>query len=351
MQGNITQAYQFMIDKCEQGNCGYSQTYREGQIVNGIEYYDCSSIESAALTYAGFFNENPWFTTRSMESYLLSLGFTKSDASIPWKAGDILWRSGHTEMVYQPTENGGYTMGAHSASYPLEKQVSINDTPTDRSAWVYLYRWRDGGALPVSLYVVSALCGNFWQESTINPGLWEGQSAGSFTDLLKGFGLGQWTNTGGNTQGRLYQLHAWLQENNFPDDSGQGQLAYLVHENTWYSTGVAAQYNSLSEFLASDSTDIDLLVEQYMVGWEGISDGTLSIRQEAAHNCYNFILDHANDEAIENWIVGNRYLSADERYNNAVMVYRYFNGGIVPPEPTPIVKRKHMPIWFYCYRR
>lgn len=346
---DLNLAYNYCIQVCNDPKARYSQDYREFQTIPGTDTYgcDCSSLMSKCLFEGGFFESNPWFTTRSMESYLLAVGFKKTDASVPWLAGDILWRSGHTEMVYQPTDGGGITMGAHSSHYAPDDQVSINSSPTASSKWTYLYRYGSGGASTTNAYVIAAICGNWWQESTLNPGLWQGRQEGTWTDLLVGYGLGQWTNTGGDTHGRLYQLSQYLEQNGYAYDSGDGQLNYFIAENTWYSTGVASAYNSLSEFLNSDSTDLEALTMAFMVGWEGINDGTGPIRIQAAQDCYNYILAHANDTAISTWYVSNNYLSNDQRLNNAVMIYRWLNGGVNPPTP-PVIRVKHgFPIWMY----
>ena len=345
---DLTIAYQYCIQVCNDPLARYSQTYREFQTIPGTNTYgcDCSSLLSKCLTEGGFFESNPWFTTRSMESYLIGAGFKKTDASTPWLAGDILWRTGHTEMVYQPTDGGGITMGAHSSSYPPEKQVSINENPTSNTAWTYLYRYGSGGAANTNIYVIVAICGNWWQESNINPGLWEGRSEGTWTDLKKGYGLGQWTNTGGDTHGRLYQLSQYLQENGYAYDSGEGQLNYFILENTWYSTGAAASYHSLSDFLGSTSTDLEALTMAFMVGWEGINDGTGPKRISAAHQCYDFIQAHTTDPTMNTWVVSNNYLTENQILNNAVMVYRWLNGGVNPPTPG-IPKIHRMPIWMY----
>ena len=60
---SINKAWQWMVNTCNAPNVGYSQSYRKGQKVNGITYYDCSSMISKALTVGGFFTTNPWFTT------------------------------------------------------------------------------------------------------------------------------------------------------------------------------------------------------------------------------------------------------------------------------------------------
>lgn len=185
----------------------------------------------------------------------------------------------------------------------------------------------------VSLYVIAAICGNFWQESTINPGLFEGRKVVDIFDetVYGGYGLGQWTNSTAHNVYRRTELGEWLVKNGFALDSGQGQLEFLLTENIWYDNGVAAEYGSLEDYLKSESQDIDLLVEQYMLGWEGIRDLSLPTRKEAAHKVYAYILDHINDDRGE-WIANNTYLSEADRLHNALLVYDFFNGVIPGPK-------------------
>lgn len=339
---NLSIAYNNCIAICNDPNVGYSMDYREGITIDGITYYDCSSLMSKVCTDAGFFTKNPWFTTSTEESFLTSAGWVKGTAKQTWKKGDILWRSGHTEMVYQSADGGGYTMGAHTNAYPLAEQVSINTFVSPYSAWTSLFRFGGGVMDGYSLYVIAAICGNFWQESTINPALWQGTIVGA-----AGYGLGQWTDNAETD--RKTRLFNWLDENGYSRDDGNAQLQYLIVENVWYASGVAAEYSNLTEFLESKSTNLNLLTQQWMKGWEGISDdGTLNLRQEKAQECYNYIASHASDSSITTWITGNRYLSDNERLNNAVMLYRFMAGDNPPEPPHPMGKRrKHMPIWMY----
>lgn len=118
--------------------------------------------------------------------------------------------------------------------------------------------------------------------------------------------------------------------NGYADDDGVGQLNYLIHENVWYSTGEASAYKNLTEFLTSDSTDIEALTHAWNIGWEGIHDSSWDARVQYAKNCYDYIIAHANDPSITTWAKGNRYLSEAERYNNAVLIYRFLSTGAAP---------------------
>lgn len=342
MGGNINTAWNWAVNTCNLPNVGYSQTYREGQTVDGIVYYDCSSFVYYALKNAGFpvtavYGSTAW-STSDMCEYLPALGFTEVYVTGEWNPCDILWRSGHTEFVYQ----GRRTMGAHTNDAPLADQVSINTFDSSPANWSRCFRYGSGASgLNVSLYVIAAICGNFWQESTVNPGLWQNATVGS-----PGYGLGQWTDNA--DVHRRTDLFNWLDANGYQRDDGNGQLSFLIYENTWYAPYTG--YNSLSDFLSSTSTDIDELTRAWMKGWEGISDdGSLSFRQEKAHECYTFIQTHFADETITDWIKGNRYLSDSERLNNAVMVYRWFSGQIPPEPPKPTKKKKWK--WYLYMKR
>ena len=219
---DISNSYQWMIDVCNAPNVGYSQAYRDQQTVNGIIYYDCSSIIWYSLMNGGFDvvkanGGETWpFTTYSMEPVLVDLGFQLIPIEEPWLPGDILVSNpnitNHTEMVYQ----GNLTMGAHSSKPPLPDQVSIRTTPSS-IAWRHNYRFGEGASgkyewiyggeseyLPYasqknnaqciygffyykgwSLEAIAGFCGNVQQESTFNPRLIEIGGTGH--------GLVQWT--------------------------------------------------------------------------------------------------------------------------------------------------------------
>lgn len=352
---DINRAYSWAIETCNSPNVGYSQTYRNAQTVGGITYYDCSSFINYALIAGGFEtpsyapNHNA-FTTYSEASELIRLGFKEVNANGEYLAGDIGLSSGHTEMCYKGGIGKGIFMGAHTGNALLPNQVSIGSSggnATYQRSFPRLFRYGEGGAsgYGISAYVAAAIAGNMWQESTLSPGVWENLSPGSPTDLLKGYGLGQWTNTGGDTHGRLYQLLTWLSNNGYSSNDGNGQLAFLIHENTWY-TNSAYPFSSLEDFLKSDSTDIEMLTHAYNLCWEGIHDSSWDSRVTYARQCYDYIVTHANDTTITMWYNENTYLSTEQRFNNAVMLYRYLSAG-GGGGGTPSKRKKKMPIWMW----
>lgn len=353
---DINRAYQWCIQTCNAPNVGYSQGNRNQKTVNGITYYDCSSLMWYALKTGGFDVETAFrsatgysysgnaITTANERTWLVALGFTQVPITGEWKAGDILWRSGHTEMVYTGGQASGVTMGAHQPNVPLVDQVSINDYTSTANSWTELYRYGSGGAVSgISIYVISAICGNFWVESNINPALWEtpSQGTGSYTDLGRGYGLGQWTNTGGDTHGRLYQLYEWMTANGYAMNDGYGQLQYILEEDVWYQNSSYPEFTNLTSFLQSTSTDLERLVGAWCRCWEGIS-GDLELRYQNAQIVFNYLRQHANDISITTWVVGNRYLTQSEILNNAVLLYRFLSAG---GGGGGTISRQQMPVW------
>lgn len=233
--GLMLQAYQWIVDRCNAPDVGYNQDYRNEQTVNGITYYDCSSLIFYGLGHAGFeVNLTAWpFTTESMPTILKNLGFEEiilpdDYTNFKFQKGDILWIHDtslgghqHTEMMYDDT----HSMGAHSKYLPLPDQVSINTYTVWESTIHYwrVYRWpfsggdwQSGGNSEYfgnptanlcgnnekainnatvilnyfksqgwSVNAIAGLCGNIQQESTFNPALIEIGGTGH--------GLVQWT--------------------------------------------------------------------------------------------------------------------------------------------------------------
>lgn len=361
---DINRAYSWAINTCNAPNVGYSQGYKRNQItVNGITYYDCSSFIWYSLLSGGFDVESAFqvatgeaysgnaITTANEQAWLTALGFTQMPIDGEWLSGDILWRRGHTEMVYEGGTGRGRTMGAHSDAYALERQVSINTAFSTSSSWSTLWRYGSGGAVEgISIYVISAIAGNWVAESNLNPGYWEGGVVSGWDSLYHGYGLGQWTNTGGDTHGRLYQLHDYLSTNGYADDSGDGEVSFFLYENDWRKTvsidGVeyVSQYDNLTEFLHSTSTNISELTVEFVLHWERIH-GDQQARIEYAERIFTYLQTNGNDPSVTEWVSGNRYLSWTEIYNNAVMLYRFLSAGGGGGGTPGKGRSKMLPLW------
>ena len=173
--------------------------------------------------------------------------------------------------------------------------------------------------------MIAAICGNFYQESTVNPGVWEG-----LTPNAPGYGLGQWTDNPPQVMRRT-ALFNWLNANGYSRDSGEGQLKFLVHENLWIPSLIQpSAYNTLTDYFNSTSTNISDLVYEFMYHWEGINDGSYSTRYGAALDFYNaFINDNGNRTP---WHTGNNFLRLEyESTDNALLIKDFF----LEDEPTP----------------
>lgn len=307
---SINEAYQWAVNTCNAPNVGYSQDYRYQQTVNGITYYDCSSFIWYALQNGGFpvadYGGGIAFTTRTMQSILLELGFTETVATMvdPWLPGDIVWRTGHTEMVY----SGYTTMGAHYPGIPLQDQVSINKNPADPSSWATLFRYGTGGATVLewifgnfyldesqmqnnayiiysryyntwTLNAISGLLGNMETESTINPGLWQDLDEGNTN---KGFGLVQWTPSTNYT--------GWATANGYQIDDGNGQLVWIdtLSESSgqWIPT---SDYNMTWEQFKVSTDSPENLASAFLKNFERAGVEKEQERRENARKWYNYL--------------------------------------------------------------
>lgn len=366
---NLTDAFNWAVDTCNDAMVRYNQTYRNAQKdPQGYTCYDCSSFVNYFLLAGGWEtprhapNNNPCWTGNQIE-LMLSLGFTEVNASGDILPGDIGWNSQHTEIAYSSGTKGvAVWMGAHGrngGAIPSEHQVSIGDSsgnPNATRSFARVFRYE---GTPVttgpSLYVVSAIAGNMVAESGINPGIYESLRVvpwdATYNSNTGGYGLGQWTNVG-NSRGRLWNLYSFLSSSGYEVDSGDGQVAYIPVENYW-TPREGYPWNTLEEFLNSDSADLNLLTGAWNRCWEGIPLST--IRYQYAQRCYDYISANMNSSSITNWIRGNRYLSEAEQNNNAVMLYRALEGIVgegsgVPDSsgenPGDIPANPELPNWF-----
>lgn len=342
---DINVAYRWAIQKCNADYVRYSMQWdlRDGVYRDGLQYFDCSSFIFWALNAGGFpvvqiFGNNA-FNTDSMGAVLLQMGFVEVSRTGQILPGDIGVHHrgsarGHTEMCYTGGNGAGVFMGAHGSSLPAQQQVSINTYTTAGTYWDEIYRYQGGaGGEAISLYVIAAICGNFYGESGVNPGIWEGFVECAWDhqyDGHGGFGLGQWTNVG-TPYGRCWNLHEWVTSNGYTDGDGYGQLAFLIHEDYWTPDSISqSAYSSLEDFLTSDSTNIAELTKEYMWHWEGINNSSLATRQQFAQRAYEYITEHYGDESITTWTSVNAYITETQALNNCVLIARYLSSGYIP---------------------
>lgn len=331
---NIQLAINWAINKCNAQNFGYSQQYRNEQTVGGITYYDCSSFIWYALKAAGYnvtaayktatgadYSGNA-ITTGDMDAWLRAMGFTRYDPSTqPWKQGDIMLvhnaSQQHTEMVYNASEHR--CMGAHSASYPLDDQVSISSY-SSLGTWVYGYRavsatWHakprgeyakdsqeaiDNATLIYgtlasrgwTINAVSALLGNIDREGAYNPWRWEGDVIqGAYGS--SGYGLVQFT------PGTKYiqDVNAKALSDYGPNFTGatspkaadgNAQIIFIDEHADYYPT--ASYPLSYAEFKASEQT-AEYLTRAWIYNYERPLDpsATIAARIAAANYWYEIL--------------------------------------------------------------
>ena len=382
----LNKAYQWGIQTCNAPNIGYSQAYRNQQTVNGITYYDCSSFVWYCLKNGGFPSEDlgtyPFVTYSYSEPKILEkLGWTRLNASTEkWLAGDILLGNygthggttdyQHTEMVYKGTDTTGqgYTMGAHGANgLALENQVSINTYLSYSSKYPVLYRYGAGGAEGYGLTMeqVAGMAGNAWYESTINP-----SAKGVSIPQDHGYGLFMWTDWTGENPFFIGQaMKDWMQEQGYETwEDGDGQVLCALADDLstgtmWTPTPIPeysytnALYPDMQSWIESDDKDdVEEMCLEWFLHWESpnsldIFNSTWAMRRDYAQRFYEYIKEHANDDSITEWIYNDEsnFLTLEQSYNNAVMMYRIASaGGGGGGRKT---QRKKMPIMMMLRKR
>lgn len=339
---SIQQAYNWAVETCANENVGYSQEYRNQQTVKGITYYDCSSFIWYSLLAGGFDVKSANggssypFWTGTQSACLRLLGFKKHSPSDPWLPGDILLRTGHTEMAFDSTR----TMGAHTAKAPLPEQVSINANDS-RDNWLELWRWENGATnewikgnrwltigemqnnatiifneLLKNGFTVESICGLLGNtggiytlgESSINPGIWQNLTP----NPALGFGLFQWTPSTNYTN--------WADVNGYEHDDGYGQLDWLINQ-----TVPTGQWIPTSD---------------YPETFNGFKAST----KDPEYLAYVF-LNNFERPANRN---------QPDRQRNARYWYEWYTNSYVPPENPPQNGGEwssKMPIWLYLKRR
>jgi len=351
---SISLAYIWAIAKCNDPDVGYSQTYRNQQTVSGITYYDCSSFVWYALKAGGYPMEQAYsavveqysgnaFVTGNMDAVLTYLGFTRyNPRTTPWANGDIMWKSTHTEMVYDATNY--ICMGAHNSSVPLADQVSI-DTWNSRDNWTYGYRNPGGivvdypwhaqatggytrnsqeayenalltyGCLLDKGWTLNAICGllgNIEMESGYNPWRWYQDNIGTPTSQ-RAYGLVQFNPASKyigdvNAMQSTYYAPNYINNAGLPHD-GQSQLEFV---------------DAYGDYLPSQT---------YPMTFADYKVSTLSAGDLAVVWLHNYERPVPITPQMEN----DRRTCAEYWFSTL--------GGVTPPTPTPTPKKSKMPMW------
>lgn len=196
-----------------------------------------------------------------------------------------------------------------------------------------------------NLAVIAAICGNFWMESQVNPGAWERWTVGQ-----PGYGLGQWTDNPPDVMRRT-ALFNWLSANGYPNDSGEGQLAFLVAENLWIPNLIEPSfYNTLTEYFQSTSSNVAALTREFMYHWEGINNGTENTRIDYAWEYYDKFLN--DDGTRYPWTARNSQISETEALHNTMHIKDFFWGSQPePPEPGELTDAELLALFRSIIRR
>ena len=166
--------------------------------------------------------------------------------------------------------------------------MDITPTEVTNEVWSYLKKkgWTN--------MAIAGLLGNMQRESGFRVAALEhGSDDGSATMLNSGFGLCQWTNTGGNAHGRRYGLFQYARTHGGSPSDIDMQLGYLLYGEGSDST-LARKYGKMEFASAAAAT------EYFCNKWERPKASTsalASVRIPAAQKFYEYYTknsDYAN---------------------------------------------------------
>lgn len=261
------------------------------------------------------------------------------------KPGDIIFFTWSRSTAIGPLDHTGIV-----ESYVNGVLTTIEGNSGDRvrrntwgqdEAWKLAYYGEMfGSGLTVSDLVISAICGNFWRESTVNAGIWESlivmpwDYIYNYSDPNKGgYGIGGFTNTQGpyGADMRLLRMHDWCVDNGYAVDDGNAQLYYIVFvERLWAGH---YQNDDFDDYLSSTETDLYTLVDQWCRYWEGVPGNAMPERFSYAEQAYDYIQAHKNDDpSTYHWVAGNRFLTTAETLNNVMCLYFWFKSYYTPSD-------------------
>lgn len=173
IDSRVEKAVQTAIAIANDNAHGYSQSSRRGPD------YDCSSLVYYAFSSAGFSLSPTWFNTANMSSALKNAGFIEItninlSNSNSLQRGDILWKSGHTEIYI----GNNQLVGAHSdRGYPQTgdqpgNEISVGNyyyKGSNNTVWTKVYRYASSSAPTIlSPYLSNVSATQFTINCTLN---------------------------------------------------------------------------------------------------------------------------------------------------------------------------------------
>lgn len=297
--------------------------------------YDCSSLVIQAYENAGVpVKTNGATTTRDMCGVFLKTGFTDVTAQVNLKTGnglrkgDVLWRTGHTEMMCSATqrvgahssETGGITgtdgdqtgkeidIRNYSGTWtrvlrypggsdettqpPITKDMIINSNEYlslsemyNNAHYIASFFLRNGWTYEA----IAAILGNMQTESNMNPGIWENLDSGNTSG---GYGLVQWT--------PATKLIDWASENglDYTDIDTQLQRILWEMENGVQYYPTDSYPETFAEFSVSEKSP-EYLAGAFLYNYERPKSPNAEKRGEQARYWYNIL-----SEIDPDWLMG-----------------------------------------------
>lgn len=329
MATKIDKAVAWAVSIANDNTHGYDQGDRWGPD------YDCSSLVIQAYHIAGVpVKEHGASYTGDMCAAFIKAGFADVTKQVNTKTGnglkkgDVLWRSGHTEMMCSATQR----VGAHSSETggkygsegdqtgreidirnyggtwtrvlrlpggsteeglpPISKEDIINsneylsvDEMYNNALYIASYFFRKGWTLEA----ISGMLGNIQTESNMNPGLWENRDKGN---TARGYGIVQWT--------PATKLINWAKEQGLDYTDIDTQLARIAWEKDnkvqYYATDSYPE--TFEEFTQSEKSP-EYLAYAFLNNYERPAERDQPKRKTQARYWYDIL-----SEIDPNWLLG-----------------------------------------------
>lgn len=319
---------------------------------NLVDWTDVTSNPNDFPFYVTVGRGARWFNRNNRLQYSRAHGgnYTPNPGDIiffAWDSNPDLVELWHTGIVESVNNGRIYTVEGNTGDPRKVRRNDYNVFDPD----VICFGMMNGTSLTVSDYVIAAICGNFWRESTVNPGIWESLIPSTWDhvynyDGIGGYGLGGFTNIAGATVQRLLAYHDWCVANGYSEDDGNAQLYYIIFvERCWKAI---YQNDEFDVWLNSTETDLYQLTDDWCRWWEGNPGDHMDERFAHAQTAYDYIQQHKSDDPSGyTWVTGNFFCSEPQILNNIMCLYFWFTSYYTPGGGSGGKKErnKRLPIW------